>query len=445
MKSVSQILEQLSSTNSSNDKLDILSANIDNKDLPRFFFYALNPHYVYGLKKIPGYVKRSETVTEAMVFHFLDALRGREVTGNKAIEELKGILENTSDDLECQILKIIKKDPDVGVSSGLIERVWPLLLPIGVKLCKAQPYSPKAISKISFPAISDLKADGARVNAFIYKDRVELFSSGSLKLHGVKILEDDILLCGATEQVLDGECVVLEPDMKTVMPRKKGNGIITKAIKGTISPEEANRIRFHVWDIIEFRSYNESTKYPTAGYRARRESLIHRIVPCSRVEMIESKIVNNITEAIAHFKELLALGQEGTILKNLDFIWDGKRVQDCVKFKLIIENTLKCIDVKISTETKYEGQIGSLICESADKKVVVSVGSGLSDDDRIKYSMESPIGKFFEVRSNGLISDESGWSLYLPRLVEERFDKSEADDFETIEALSNGSQMLLNE
>jgi len=54
-------------------------------------------------------------------------------------------------------------------------------------------------------------------------------------------------------------------------------------------------------------------------------------------------------------------------------------------------------------------------------------------------------GKMVEVLSNGIILAEDGtYSLFLPRFLEMRTDKTEADDFAMIQALSDGSSMLKN-
>ena len=162
------------------------------------------------------------------------------------------------------------------------------------------------------------------------------------------------------------------------------------------------------------------------------------------ISLVEGKIVNNKEESIEHFKEMLARGEEGTILKNLHSTWENTRSKNCVKFKIVIQTTMRVTDF-LEGKEKYANSLGSIICESSDRKVQVRVGSGLSDEDRnIIWNNRSEYkGKFIEVESNGLIlADDGTYSLFLPRFVEIREDKLEADSFEMIKALSDGSEML---
>ena len=91
---------------------------------------------------------------------------------------------------------------------------------------------------------------------------------------------------------------------------------------------------------------------------------------------------------------------------------------------------------------KYANLCGALECESEDGLVRVSVGTGLSDELRREFAPEhadeSIIGKVITVKHNGLITSKSNThsSLYLPRFVEIRYDKDEAD---TITKIKNES------
>ena len=81
---------------------------------------------------------------------------------------------------------------------------------------------------------------------------------------------------------------------------------------------------------------------------------------------------------------------------------------------------------------KYEGMIGSLICESSDGIVKVSVGSGLTDEDR-KKPVEDYIDKIIAINYNGKITNKQNeQSLFLPIYLETRFDKDIANSSEEL-------------
>jgi len=57
--------------------------------------------------------------------------------------------------------------------------------------------------------------------------------------------------------VLDGELLVLDENDLFILDRKTGNGILNKAVKGTISPEETKRVRFECWDMIPLEDFKK--------------------------------------------------------------------------------------------------------------------------------------------------------------------------------------------
>jgi hypothetical protein len=71
--------------------------------------------------------------------------------------------------------------------------------------------------------------------------------------------------------------------------------------------------------------------------------------------------------------------------------------------------------------------LGAIKCESSDGVIKVSVGSGFTDAQRKSLGKEI-IGKVAAVKYNMRISNRGGEeSLFLPIVLEIRFDKEEAD------------------
>lgn len=81
--------------------------------------------------------------------------------------------------------------------------------------------------------------------------------------------------------------------------------------------------------------------------------------------------------------KLLNMGYEGLMYKEDCHVHlPGKRVKTALKFKARYRVTLECVDYYLGSG-KYEGMIGSLLCKD-ENGVYVAVGSGLTDDDRMK-------------------------------------------------------------
>jgi hypothetical protein len=115
-------------------------------------------------------------------------------------------------------------------------------------------------------------------------------------------------------------------------------------------------------------------------------------------------------------------------------LWADKKVKDGVKIK----NQFDC-EYKIAgfqEHSKKAGQVGAIFVESEDGKIKFKVGSGLTDAQRKLYykQQERLIGKIVTVRGNDIVSSESKdtYSIFLPRLIELREDKTVADTYEKV-------------
>jgi DNA ligase-1 len=71
---------------------------------------------------------------------------------------------------------------------------------------------------------------------------------------------------------------------------------------------------------------------------------------------------------------------------------------------------------------RNEGRLGALVCSGIDdgKTIVVNVGSGFSDSDRIEFwaDRDSVIGQIVEVRADAITQNQDGtYSLRFPRFL----------------------------
>ena len=149
------------------------------------------------------------------------------------------------------------------------------------------------------------------------------------------------------------------------------------------------------------------------------------------IDLVWNKQVNDIATAQKIFEKFLAEGQEGTILKSKDGIWEDKRSKTQIKFKGELECELKVVDWEEGTG-KNIGRLGALVCESSDGVIRVNVGSGYSDEQRDEYT-KKVIGKIVTVKYNARIKDKSGVeSLFLPVFIELREDKDKAESSKSI-------------
>ena len=428
------ILNNIGESTKKSHKINILTKNKDNEILIKCINLALHPYINFYIRKVPEHTPLGgQSISWAL--ERLEHLSSRKVTGNAAVLFLKETLEQLSNDDAVVIKRIILKDLRCGMAEGIVNAVIPGLIP-SYPCMLAQPYDESTSKRITYPAISQLKADGARVNFKVSSGEVSIVgrSGKPIDLHNV-LDKEFITISGFynTPMVFDGELIVKTVNGK-VVDRKTGNGIINKAIRGTISKKEAESIHVQLWDAIPVEDFNK--RFYNVPYNKRWAKLTSvlqttSLQPGSKCHMIPSRIVSDSTDLLNHFNEMIQQGLEGVMVKNANSIWEDTRSFDILKLK-----SVKTCDLLVTGfnpgEGKFENQVGSLICSSSDNKVIVSI-SGFSDDVRkqITANIHNLIGcAIVEILYNERISSKTANtpdSLFLPRFGSFREDKKIPD------------------
>jgi len=250
--------------------------------------------------------------------------------------------------------------------------------------------------------------------------------------------------------------------------REIGNGIVNKSLQGTISPEEQAGIVYQVWDLIPYEVYygtkeEQKAQDPmTEGYQRRLAMLRSAINNCPNIEIVPTKLVNSFEEAKADYNQYRLDGMEGSILKNVDFVWRDSRVPDQVKIKNKTPIDLKIVG--IYAHKKDPNKVGGFVVVDASGHAQTNTGSGLTDTDQEKvwdeslgadvwvkrpctlevrgdldreYIMansEKYLGAILEMEVDGLQRSktrkkgEPEFSFFLPIIKKVRWDKTEPND-----------------
>lgn len=425
---INQFFNDLAANNSRLFKLSELTKHKDDLVLKEAIRLALDPFTLFYLRKIPEYSYKASRPNYSLevALNDLSKLSSRELTGNAAISYLADMLGCLDSDDAKVIERIIKKDLKCGVSISTANNIWPnLIAEYPCMLCSG--YEDKLVAKIKWPALAQKKEDGARFNAIVRDGAVEFRTRSGKELDLLGYLDDDFIQMAAGQSVVfDGELLVELAD-GTIAPRTEGNGIISKAGKGTISSTEANQVRAQLWDMIPYDHFIAG--HYKVGYQTRLNHLNEAIkLSSTNVHVVETTEVQTIEEARVIFNKYLLEGFEGIILKDAHSIWENKRSKSQIKFKAELEADLKIVGIQEGTG-KYVGKLGAIDVESADGIIRVSVGSGFSDAQRADLDeWFSNIGKIAAVKYNARLKNKDGEeSLFLPIFLEVRDDKTEAD------------------
>lgn len=433
-QSIYSIIQLLKQTSSRNDKIKILEANKDNEILMNFFYLTLNPFINFFYKRKIGQINPTQTKTLEDAFNFLETvIASREITGGAAEQAILTMASSLSDD-DFQVFKLVlQKKPDCGIQTSTVNKVWKNLVP-EYPVMLAEPYSSKLAAKLNWYSgiIIQNKEDGLRVNIQIQHGVVTVYAARSGNIIDLCGRFDPLGMTKFSGYVLDGELRAWDATTKKFYPRKISNGICTKAIKGTISDEEIQKLIFIVWDIIpvdKFFSGFVATEYvnrlaflesPTDVYNQH----------MNLIQLIDTKWVRSEEAALQYFQERLDLGEEGAMVKCPHAPWEDRRVPTILKLKAEKTCDLICYGI-IPGEGKYGGKVGSLMCKTGDDLLHVSVGTGLTDADREKNDY---VGSIIEVMYNEVITSKNKTtkSLFLPKFISVRHDKMIPDNLSNL-------------
>lgn len=425
---VLSILSRLEAATGRLEKEAILKQNAGNMTLMRTFQMALDPKINFYIRKVP---EPGPNPDPSWHWNLYDAygsmetwLAGRKVRGHEATAWLARLLGTLTPDDQEVVRRVIGRNLKCGVSEATAEKIWPEHLKLSYPCMLVSPLDSK--TKLKWPMMAQTKMDGMRFNALVQNGQVSYRSRNGKELELFGALDADVLMLTAGQDyVLDGELLMAGPDGRP-LDRKTGNGLLTKFQKGTGTAELAKQVRAVVWDVVPLWALKEGRC--STGYRERHLMLVAE-KPLTRIQIAPISIVNSMDEAQTLYRQKLAEGEEGLILKDPAGPWEDKRVKHQFKMKAELEADLRVTGF-LPGAGKFEGKIGSLLVESADGQVKTAVGTGLSDEERSLDPGEF-MGKIVAVKYNAVITDKKtgAKSLFLPVFVEVRHDKSAADNF----------------
>lgn len=441
------ILKELSATSGRIEKESILARERDkgNTALRDFFEASLNPFKTYGLtNSIPEYKCDSDVIGAPIetAFRQLHVFADRLVTGQRAKDKLQSILCSLSGEDAEVLIRVIKKDPDVGLGANTVNKIWPKLIPVMIYM-GATPMSDESLTRLDYLSgvYSQNKEDGLFNCAIINKAGVATHFGRSGKEYDFKgafgFLGKSFRNCR-----IDGEIRVLDTDFAKFLHRKQSNGYVNKFQVGKKKHNtDSTRLCFIVWDVIPLE--DSIAGQCTIPYSKRLSVLYHAVRDiretnhesmlitrtCPELRLVDTQKVHSLEAAREMFKRVKAAGEEGLILKEMDGIWQDGKPWWQVKLKNVTETEMKIIGFE--AHRKDPNRLGAFILASEDGKVVTNCGSGLTEAESLDYwaRQSDLIGRVVSTKWESIIwkDGEEKLSLNLPIYAELREDKDVAN------------------
>ena len=417
MKELQEFINQMQATSSSLDKVKILKQQ--SEFIQKVLEYTYNPFKQYHVTS-KTCIKNSDLCGSGMsldLFELLDKLNTREVTGHDAIKLVNRFASNYPRTDSSLIYNIIDKDLKIRTGAKVINKAFSGLIP-EFNVALAQNYEPKLASfgeNVTETWYASRKLDGVRCLAVVdIEGNCRLYSRMGKEFTTLDKVKQAIEATGVINTVFDGEICILDKD---------GNEDFQSVMKEIRRKDhQIENPSFMIFDMLSGEEFNNKKGSHPLNLRLWRLR-----------SFIESYVIENkntlryldqaeITDE-RHFDKWAQMAGdnnwEGFMLRK-DVGYEGKRSKNLLKVKTFHDAEYEVVDCDVSPmsvvrdgKEVQEVMLAQVYIEH--KGYRVKVGSGFSQEQRIKYMTEDIVGKtitvqYFEETHN----DKGGISLRFP-------------------------------
>ena len=409
IEEINEFMTQMNDSNSSNEKIRIMSAS--SRNIRKVLYYTYNPFMQYNVtSKLLNKRKDLTRVYTKFVsiFDLLDSLNQRLITGHRAIEEVNGFIY-CNPEYNQLINLMLDRNLKLRVSVKSINKAIPNLIPV-FNVALANKYDDKTKKKVDFKKdvwYVSRKLDGVRCLIVVdEKGKARSYSRAGKQFHTLSLVEKEIEELGVKNVVFDGEMCIVDDqgdeDFQSIMKEiNRKDHIIKNGL-------------FQAFDYITYEDFAKG--YSNEKTFSQREYDLQNLLlnkGLRYINFLEQTPVTSFHELNALSSTAASKGWEGLMLRKNDF-YKGKRSNDILKVKTFFDNEYTVTDIETGPfryikEGKDVEEVMLSSVSIMHKNNKVSVGSGFSIDQR-KYYYENPemiLGKeitvqYFEESQNQL-------------------------------------------
>ena len=410
-----KIIVELESDNSRLFKESVIESHLNNKVLQEGLVMCLDPLVTFGVKQVPESEKDGKGLSWTDFKEAANLLVDREKTGHAARDLIIDLIDSSKkDQWNNWYRRILIKDLRCGVSEKTVNNVakkMNLDFKVPVFSCMLAHDGAKHPKKIKGDCLVEYKYDGVRVLAIVKNGRATLYSRNGKIFNNFPHIENALSKSEYNNFVFDGE--VMSDDFQALMKqvyRKSG--------------AKTDDAYLALFDLLPLKEFNNGKSKLNSIERKEELNKLSKTFD-NVIKLVDYEIINFDNEDgqnkfSAMNKEALDKGFEGLMIKPNDNYYECKRSHAWLKIKPFIEVTLKVVDIQEGSG-KHAGKLGAFQVEGEDdgKFFSLSVGSGLTDDDREKFwsAKNRLIGRMVEIRADAITQSIEGehFSLRFPR------------------------------
>ena len=419
MQELKLFVDKLQGTSSSLDKVEILKQQ--SEFIQKVLEYTYNPYKQYNVtsktcKKNSGLFKyNTYPLHNEGIFELLDDLTSRKITGHDAIAAVNAFVM-AHHGYEDLIYSIIDKDLKTRTGAKVINKAFPNLIP-EFNVALAQSYEPKLASfgeNVDETWYASRKLDGVRCLAVVDEmGKCTLYSRMGKEFTTLNKIKYAIEATGIINYVFDGEICLLDKD---------GNEDFQGVMKQLRRKDhQIENPTFMIFDMIHKTEFDKgkSTDILSERLHTLRTWLGPRYDTKETLRYLDQAVITDERHFDMWNQYSSELNWEGFMLRK-DTFYEGKRSKNLLKVKTFHDAEYTVVDADFGPmsvvrdgKEKQETMLSQVWIEHKGYKV--KVGSGFSQEQRIKYMNESIVGKiiciqYFEETKN----DKGGISLRFP-------------------------------
>ena len=413
MERLKQFVDKMQATSSSLDKVEILKQQPE--FIKKILEYTYNPYKQYNVTSKTCKKNRNLCDPNSIhdtIFDLLDDLTNRVYTGHDAIAMVNSFaLQNYN--YGYLIYSIIDKDLKIRTGAKVINKAFPGLIP-EFNVALAQNYEPK-LTDWNDQWYASRKLDGVRCLAVVdVEGKCTLYSRMGKEFTTLDKIKHAIEATGIINTVFDGEICLLD---------KKGNEDFQSIMKELRRKDhQIENPVFMIFDMLH-KSEFEQTEHQQNTLSERLRKLRTWLTRERSVDHNLRYLDQYVITDDSHFNKWAQMANdnnwEGFMLRK-DVCYEGKRTKNLLKVKTFhdAEYTVTGVDYGPMSVVRNGKEVQETMLSQVwinHKGYEVKVGSGFSQEQRIKYMAENIVGKtitvqYFEETKN----DKGGISLRFP-------------------------------
>jgi len=417
MQQVLNIMNQLASTSSRNEKESILKKNQSNELLKDVFYFVFNPYILTGLstKKI-----NKKTKEKGVVLNTFEDMKNYILKHNTGtdhdITTVQNFIKSQPSELQDFYKKVFTKDLKIGLTSSTLNKVYGSDFIPEFSVMLAKKYE-EHNHKIKGNFIVTEKLDGNRIVVIKDDGVVKSFTRQGNQYEGLEEIESDITNLPLDNIVFDGELIA---DTQGSTHEIYTETTSKARSKGT----NKTGLVFHVFDMLPLSEFQKGISKENCVARKQNLSKVFTEYTLPHCKEVKPLYVGNDLNKV---NELMKFANEQKwegLMCNLDKPYVCKRSDYILKVKVMDSCDLIVIGFEEGTG-KNVGKLGALIVDYKGNKV--GVGSGFTDYERehIWNNQDEYLGRVVEIQYfEESKNQDGGISLRFPVFKGLRIDKT---------------------